>query len=75
MWHEAKSRGAIHHRLTNDLPITLDQTKWMYTQWTSWEFDDKKRCNTCNGEGTVKVTAGAIEKFPKCCDCDGKGYE
>ena len=70
--YEALDIDVIGKRLKNDLPLTMAQCKWLYTQRTGHVFAEKKRCRTCFGDGTIESNVGGIIGTITCPDCKGK---
>lgn len=78
----------IENRLFHGMPISMDETKHLYSLATGKKFPKRVRCKSCGGEGLVEKKWNAIEKYKKrysshggvlnatrmCSSCQGTGY-
>lgn len=77
----------IGKRLFHGMPISMDETRQLYTMATGKEFPKRVRCKSCQGEGLVPKRAGVAEFYKRnlhsggmtcgyrtCRTCEGTGY-
>lgn len=59
-------------KVAHGYSISLADQKKLFEWAMNHSFPpEKKRCNTCFGEGSIGTNVGSI----RCADCSGKGYE
>jgi len=69
---------AIGSRLEHGLPLTIDQSRYLWNKATGKKIVPQKRCLECNGTGVERYCLN-MEIYPdrvaiKCEKCSGTGF-
>lgn len=65
--YEQCDLATVHRRLDAGLPLTRDQSEWLFEEAFTLKITRRKRCRCCDGTGKLE--------WDRCDSCEGMGYQ